>query len=233
MIDIRVAAGDSPGARRRGPEDPPSAAPRARARSWCEPNDASIAQNHPPLRAAHDGGRGRNGPRPGSRDIASAALAGARPSRGPGNARQGAVRPRPEARPSGAGRDRLLCQRLPRRRPGPADHRRRLAGDAPVAQPQLGPSRARRLSRAAGAQGARRRHLSGPPRRRYGAAARRADDQRPCLPSGRPRRRHLAAPDARAPSDAARTRRDAARPMWCAATGSTSIGSNGRRSTWR
>ena len=54
--------------------------------------------------------------------------------------RQGTVRPQGAAGGDAAAGDRLLCQGLHRRRRGAADQRRDLAGDAAVAQPQLGPS---------------------------------------------------------------------------------------------
>ena len=53
---------------------------------------------------------------------------------------QGAVRARDERRAARGAVDRRLRQGLRRRRDGAAGRRRDLAGDAPVAQPQLGPS---------------------------------------------------------------------------------------------
>ena len=100
----------------------------------------------------------------------------------------------------GGALDRLLHPRLPRRRRGAADQRPDLAGDAAVAQPQLGPSRADQVARALRQKGAVDR-LARFPGRRHGAAARRPDDHRPLEPSGRARRRHLADADAGSRAD--------------------------------
>ena len=104
--------------------------------------------------------------------------------------------------------DRLLCRRLPGRRRGAADHRADLAGDAAVAQPQLGQSGAHRVPRALWRQRqeGRLERASG---RRHVAAARRPDDHRPRQPSDRPRCRYLVHADARSRADArgARVRR--------------------------
>ena len=54
----------------------------------------------------------------------------------------------------GGARHRLLRQGMPRRRRGAAHRRSGLAGHAPLAQPQLGPPRARRAGREAGGRGA-------------------------------------------------------------------------------
>ena len=89
-----------------------------------------------------------------------------------------------------------------------SDQRAGLAGDAALAQPQLGTSAPARLSRAAGKRRAGARRLARPPRRRHVAAARRADDDRPHQPSDRTRRRHLAharCRTARSPRKSART----------------------------
>ena len=69
-------------------------------------------------------------------------LANPERSRGAG---QGAVRTRDEPRAARGAGDRQLRQGLRRRRDGAAGRRRDLAGDAPVAQPQLGPSEADRF----------------------------------------------------------------------------------------
>ena len=75
----------------------------------------------------------------GTRQSAAAAAARqARRSRNPG---QGTVRPPDDAGAARGAHHRLLRQGLPRRRHGAADQRPDLAGDAAVAQPQLGPSR--------------------------------------------------------------------------------------------
>ena len=112
------------------------------------------------------------------------------------------ARPRPARRPL----DRRLCQRLPRRGRVAADQRAGLAGDAALAQPQLGQSAPARLSRAAGERCARARRLARASRRRHVAAARRADADRPYQPPDRARRRYLAHADARPHPDAARAR---------------------------
>jgi hypothetical protein len=80
--------------------------------------------------------------------------------------------------------DRQLLARLSRRRRGAAGRRPELAGDAPVAQPQLGAPRARRAAAAVFRRGLAVRGLAGAARRRPVAAARRADADRPCQPSG-------------------------------------------------
>jgi hypothetical protein len=66
-----------------------------------------------------------------------------------------------------------------------------MAGDAPVAQPQLGPSRDHRLHRAPVALCRGAAGLERALHRRHLAAARRADADGPCLAPDRARRRHL------------------------------------------
>ena len=104
--------------------------------------------------------------------------------------------------------DRLLHPRLSRRRRRAADQRQDLAGDAAVAQPQLGASGSRRLHGAARGKSAEGVELAGAAGRRHGAAARRADAHRPRQPSGRARCRHLAHPDAEVTAVARRARGD-------------------------
>ena len=86
-----------------------------------------------------------------------------------------------------------------------------LAGDAPVAQPRLGPSGDDRLPRALLAQGGARGRLAGHSGRRHFAAARRADADRPRFAPDRPRRRRVADADARPSARPRRARRDVGR----------------------
>ena len=109
------------------------------------------------------------------------------------------VRPEDGARQHAGARHRLLCARLPRRRHGAAGRWAELAGDAAQPQPKLGPPRPDRLSRGSRPRGAEDHGLAGPARRRYLAAAGRADADRPRLPPDRPRRRSLADADAAQP----------------------------------
>ena len=102
---------------------------------------------------------------------------------------------------------RVLRQGLSRRRHGAADQRRDLAGDAPFAQSQLGPSEPGAIPGTAVRQGAADR-LARSPGRRHVATARRPDAYRPCQPSGRSRRRHLAHAHARPRADARGARRN-------------------------
>ena len=85
---------------------------------------------------------------------------------------------------------RLLRQRLSRRRRSPADQRPDLAGDAALAQPELGPSGDGQFPRTP-LRKRREGRMARPPRRRHVATPRRSDDHRPCQPSSRARRRHL------------------------------------------
>ena len=66
---------------------------------------------------------------------------------------EGIVRTQDEAACRTGTRHRRLCRRLPRRRHRAADYRAGLAGDAAVAQPQLGASEAHRLPRGFCGQG--------------------------------------------------------------------------------
>ena len=109
--------------------------------------------------------------------------------------------------PMAGTRHRLLRQGLPCRRHRAAHRRSRLAGHAPVAQPQLGASRPRRPGGEAGRRGPRARRLAGAAGRRPFPTARRADGEQPCQPSGRSRRRHLVHADARPAPDRAGARR--------------------------
>ena len=113
-------------------------------------------------------------------------------------ARQRAVRPQGDRRP----RCRRACigfyaQRLPRRRRGSCRSTAttwqvmRLSRNRYWGHPDTGGA-----ARAAGGEGAQGRGWPGHPGRRHVAAARRADADRPCQPSGRARRRHLADADA-------------------------------------
>ena len=129
----------------------------------------------------------------GQRQSQAAAAAGQ--SERPEELCPGSVRPKADADFLAGARNRLLCARLPRRRHRAADQRQDLAGDAAVPQPQLGPSRSGQDARASGRQGTEAR-LAGLTGRRHGAAARRADADRPHQPSGRARRRYLADADA-------------------------------------
>ena len=126
--------------------------------------------------------------------------------------------------------DRLLRQGLPRREPRalPIDGRD-LAGDAPVAEPELGQPQAHRGARTL-SQGALPaiNGLAGSAGRRHLAAARRTDDHRPRLAPGRPRRRHLAVADAGPTWSRPEERElDVGHPTWSGRTGSTSTTPNG------
>ena len=74
--------------------------------------------------------------------------------------RQGIVRPQAAAGGNADACDRLLRQGLHRRRRSAADHRRHLAGDAAVAQSQLGASRHGQAAGTAVRQGAQGRGLA-------------------------------------------------------------------------
>ncbi len=83
-----------------------------------------------------------------------------------------------------------------------------MAGDAAIAQSQLGPPEPDRVSGAPlgpGAEGCRLARTVG---RRSGAAARRPDADRACEPSAWARRRHLAHPNAGSNAECGRTRDD-------------------------
>src|SRR5579862_3906327 len=131
-------------------------------------------------------------PAPPASPAAGQACAGRRQAAG-----QAAIRARAAAFARQGHGDRLLPTRLPARRRRTSEGWPELAGDAVVAQPQLGSSRAGQVSgeiRAARRQGDRleRRHGW-----RYGAAARRPLALRPHEPSDWPRRRYLVHADAR------------------------------------
>ena len=159
----------------------------------------------------------------------SKAAAAARQSRRPKTAGQGIVRPARDRGAVGGALARLLCQRLPCRRRRGADQRPDLAGDAAVAQPQLGPSGPGALPGELSEKGTSR--LARPPGRRHLAAARRPDADRPCQPSGRPRRRHLVHADARPRTDPPASARKCRRPWWWRRTARTSTRRSGRRRT--
>ena len=114
----------------------------------------------------------------------------------PEHAGEGIVRPQADTARRPGARHRRLCQGLPRRRRGAADHGPDLAGDAAVAQSQLGQPGADRFHRAVWRerQEGRLERASG---RRHGAAARRPDADRPCQPPDRARCRYLVHADAR------------------------------------
>ena len=114
----------------------------------------------------------------------------------PEDRRQGTVRPQGAAGGDAGAGARVLCPRLHRGRRRAADQRRYLAGDAVVAQSQLGASRPDRAGQAAGRKGAQGCRLARHPGRRHVAAPRRADVDRSRQPSGGARRRHLADADA-------------------------------------
>ena len=134
---------------------------------------------------------------PGQGNDGSQTAAPARQSRRPEAPRQGGLRKGADPGGSSGPLDRLLLAGLSRRRQGAAGRRRVLAGRAPVAQPDVGKPGDDRLPRALLAQGEGRGRLERHSGRRHLPAARRADADRPRLPSGRPRRRRLAHPDAR------------------------------------
>ena len=112
------------------------------------------------------------------------------------DAGQGAVRRRQDAGAARCPLHRLLRQGLPRRRRGAAHRRPGLAGHAPLAQPQLGPSRPDRPGREARRRGQGARRLARPAGGRHLPAARRAHAHRPRQPPGGARRRRVAHADA-------------------------------------
>ena len=123
---------------------------------------------------------------------------------------------------------RLLRQGLPRRRHRAADQRPDLAGDAALAQPQLGTSEPGAIPRAAVPERHQGR-LVRAPRRRHVAGARRPDADRPFQPSGRPRCRYLADADARPRADPARARGNVGDHDGGRRTARTSTRTSGRR----
>ena len=127
---------------------------------------------------------------------------------GPSTPAKQLFRPCPVAERSGDAQHRVLFARLPCRRHRAAGQRAGLAGDAAVAQPQLGHAAAHRLSRTLRPRSAARQPLAGHSRRRHVAAARRPDADRPRLASDRPRRRYLAEADAALHAVARAARRD-------------------------
>ena len=108
---------------------------------------------------------------------------------------EGIVRTEEEAACRTGTRHRRLCRRLPRRRHRAAHYRAGVAGDALIAQPQLGASEAHRLRRGFFGQG--QVGVERPPGRRHVATARRSDADRPRQSSNRARCRHLVQADAR------------------------------------
>ena len=162
--------------------------------------------------------------------VAGANAAGKARDRREKNAGQGSVLESEAAEPRPRHGDRLLPARLPARRRRIAGRRPELAGDAAVAQPQLGPSGTGQIPRALRAARRQGDRLARHPGRRHGAAARRPAAVRPCEPSDRARRRHLVHADAgprieperarghfrqqsgRSPTDCTSTRRPGRRP---------------------
>ena len=119
--------------------------------------------------------RRRAGQGHGQSEAAAAACQAGRSEK----SRQGAVRPQAGRRPTTAGAlDRLLYARLSCGRRRAADQRQDLAGDAAVAQPQLGTPGAGRLHGAPRREGAEGVELAGTAGRRHDAGARRADAHR-------------------------------------------------------
>ena len=181
-------------------------------------------------RRARAGGRaGRlDGGYDAARDAQSQAAAAARPSGCQGYAGQGIVCPQADAVSRPGARHWRVCGRLHGRRGAIADHRADLAGDAAVAQSQLGQSGTHQVHRAA-RQERQEGRLERTVNRRHGAAARRPDDFRPRQPSDRPRCRYLADADAGPRADARRARDGRRRQHGRPRAGSTSITSYGRR----
>ena len=125
--------------------------------------------------------------RPGPGQRQSGAAAAACPSRRSRHPGEGIVRPQDRAGQDGCAHPRLLFQGLPCRRRGTADQRRHMAGDALIAQPQLGASKPGAIPGTALRQGPDHR-LAWSAGRRHVATARRPHAHRPCQPSGRSRR---------------------------------------------
>ncbi|OIQ63417.1 hypothetical protein GALL_550420 [mine drainage metagenome] len=116
----------------------------------------------------------------------SETAAAARQSERSQTGRQGTVRPQDPSRSDADAGGRLLRQGLHRGRASAADQWRDLAGDAVVAQSQLGASRHGRAARAVVGEGAQGRRLAWHIGRRHVAATRRPDVHWPRQPSGWP-----------------------------------------------
>ena len=104
-----------------------------------------------------------------------------------------------DARAGSEPADRLLYKGLLVRRGRNAGRRSGLAGNAPVAQPRLGPSGPDRIPAAPGSR-RRNRRVARVADRRHGSAARWPDAYRACFASARHRKRHLADANAGSPS---------------------------------